>query len=192
MHKSALVIYTPKMHLCGNALLWTIICIFIGNNLWTNSFSPSCFELLLDLEKILRIGFMLLSRLMKTISQIIIISISYSVSYLVPTFNVSCLFVAEDIPMYYSITACSRQGILAKLLSILFLTPRLALSSYQHWTLICLFWSGNLHLHCAHSAANPTTACQEYFDLVLLWAPGCIQQLKPLSPTPSHPLVPPE
>ena len=31
------------MHLGGNALLCTIICIFIGNNLWTNSFSPSCF-----------------------------------------------------------------------------------------------------------------------------------------------------
>ena len=40
---SWLVIYTPKMHLCVNALLCTIICIFIGNNLWTNSFSPSCF-----------------------------------------------------------------------------------------------------------------------------------------------------
>ena len=34
------------------------------------------------------------------------------------------LFVTEKIPMYYSITAGSRQGNLAKSLSLLFLTPR--------------------------------------------------------------------
>ena len=55
------------------------------------------------------------------------------------------LFVFNRGDTYYSITAGSRQGSLAKPLSLLFLTPRPALSSHQHRTLVCLFWSGNLH-----------------------------------------------
>ena len=55
----------------------------------------------------------------------------------------SCLFVCNRGDTNYTITAGSRQGSLAKLL---FLIPRPALSSYQHRTLVCLFWSG--HLHC--------------------------------------------
>ena len=49
------------------------------------------------------------------------------------------LFVCNRGDTYYSITAGSRQGSLAKPLSLLFLTPRLALSSHQHRTLVCLF-----------------------------------------------------
>ena len=63
-----------------------------------------------------------------------------------------------------SITALSGQGSFAKQLSLLFLTPRPALSSHQHRTLVCLFWSGNLHY--AHSPANPTTTLQECFELL--------------------------
>ena len=74
------------------------------------------------------------------------------------------LFVCNRGDTYYSITAGSRQGSLAKPLPLLFLTPRPALSSHQHRTLVCLFWSGNLH--CAHSPANPTTACQACFELL--------------------------
>ena len=69
------------------------------------------------------------------------------------------MFVCNRGDTYYSITAGSRQGCLAKPLSLLFLTPRPGLSSHQHRTLVCLFWSGNLHC----------TA-------------GCIQQLKLLFP----------
>ena len=36
--------------------------------------------------------------------------------------------------------------------TLLFLTPRLALSSHQNRTFVCLFWCGNLQ--CAHSPAN--------------------------------------
>ena len=54
---------------------------------------------------------------------------------------------------YWSITAGSRQGSLAKPLSQLFLTPMPALSSHQHRTLVCLFWSGNPNF--AHWLANP-------------------------------------
>ena len=74
------------------------------------------------------------------------------------------LFVCNRGDTYYSITAGSRQGRLAKPLSLLFLTPRPALSSHQHRTLVCLFWSGNLH--CAHSPVNPTAARQECFELL--------------------------
>ena len=52
-------------------------------------------------------------------------------------FYLVCLFVTEE--TYYSITAVSRQGSLAKPLSLLFLTSRLGLSSHQHRTLVCLF-----------------------------------------------------
>ena len=69
--------------------------------------------------------------------------------------------------------AGSRQGSLAKHLSLLFLTPCLALSSHQHRTLVCLFWSGNLH--CTNSPANPYCCSPK-----ALKATGCIQQLKPL------------
>ena len=74
------------------------------------------------------------------------------------------LFVCNRGDTYYSIMVGSRQGSLAKPLSLLFLTPRPVLSSHQHRTLVCLFWSGNLH--CAHSPANPTTARQECFELL--------------------------
>ena len=67
----------------------------------------------------------------------------------------------------YSITAGSRQGSLAKPLSLLFLTPRPALSSHQHRTLVSLFWSGNLQS--AHLPANPTTVHQECFELLFEW-----------------------
>ena len=40
---------------------------------------------------------------------------------------------------YYSITASSRQVSYAKPQSLLFLTPRPALSSHEHRTLVCLF-----------------------------------------------------
>ena len=53
------------------------------------------------------------------------------------------LFVCNR--QYCSITTGSRQGSLAKPLSLLFLTPRPAISSHQHRTLVCLFWSENLH-----------------------------------------------
>ena len=72
-------------------------------------------------------------------------------------------FVTEEIPIY-SITAGSRQGSLAKPLSLLFQIPRPALSSHQHRTLVCLFWSGNLHW--AHSPRNTTTTRQECFELM--------------------------
>ena len=75
-----------------------------------------------------------------------------------------CLFVCNWGGTYYSITVGFRQGSLAKPLSLLFLTPRLALSSHQHRTLVCLLWSGNLH--CAHLPANLTTARQEFFELL--------------------------
>ena len=39
-------------------------------------------------------------------------------------------------------------------LGLLFLTSRSVLSSHQYRTLVCLFWSGNLH-----SPGNPTTTC---------------------------------
>ena len=48
-----------------------------------------------------------------------------------------CLFVTGD--TYYSITVDSRQGSLAKPLSLLFLTPRTALSSHQLKILVFLF-----------------------------------------------------
>ena len=66
--------------------------------------------------------------------------------------------------IYYSITAgSSRQGNYIKSLSLLFLTPRRALSPHQHRTLVCLFWSRNLH--CSFTM-NLTTARQECFDLL--------------------------
>ena len=74
------------------------------------------------------------------------------------------LFVCNRGDTYYSITEGSRQESLAKPLSLLGLTPRPVLSSHQHRTLVCLFWSGNLHF--AHSPANPTSACQECFELL--------------------------
>ena len=70
----------------------------------------------------------------------------------------SFLFVCNGI------TAGTRQGSFAKPLSLLFLTPRPALSFHQHRTLVCLFWSGKLHW--ALSPENPTTACQECFELL--------------------------
>ena len=75
----------------------------------------------------------------------------------------SCLFVCNRGDTYYTTTAGSRQGSLAKPLSLLFLTPRPALSSHKHRTLVCLFWSGTLH--CAPSPPNPTAARQECFEL---------------------------
>ena len=77
-----------------------------------------------------------------------------------------CLFVCNRWDNYYSITAGSRQGSLANPLSLLFLTPRPALSSHQHRILVCLFWSWNLH-HSEQSAPpNPIAACQECFELL--------------------------
>ena len=73
------------------------------------------------------------------------------------------LFVCNRGDTYYSIKAGSKQGSLAKPLSLLFLTPRLALSSHQHKTLLCLF---DLEIHFAHSPANPTFARQECFWLL--------------------------
>ena len=67
----------------------------------------------------------------------------------------------------------SRQGSLAKPLSLLFLACRSALSSQQRRTLVCLFWSGNLH-----SPANPTAAHQ---------AQAATAQT---TLSPSHPVVP--
>ena len=45
-----------------------------------------------------------------------------------------CLFVTEEIPI--TVSRRAPEGSLAKPLSLLFLTPRLALSSYQHRTLV--------------------------------------------------------
>ena len=54
-------------------------------------------------------------------------------------------FVCNRGDTYYSIIAGSRQGSLAKPLSLLFLTPRPALSSHQHRTLVCLLiWKSTL------------------------------------------------
>ena len=75
-----------------------------------------------------------------------------------------CLFVCNRGDTYYSIKAGSRQGSLAKPQSLLLLTPRPALSSHQHRTSVCLFWSGNLH--CAYSPVNPTAARKECFELL--------------------------
>ena len=60
-----------------------------------------------------------------------------------PKWEADCLFGCNRGDTYYSITAGSRQGSLAKPLSLLFLTPRLALSSHQLRTLVC--WSGKLY-----------------------------------------------
>ena len=57
--------------------------------------------------------------------------------------DLHCLFLPNRGDTLYSITVGFRQGSLAKPLSLLFLTPRPTLSS--HRTLICLFWSQNLH-----------------------------------------------
>ena len=89
---SWLVIYTPKMHLCVNALLCTIICIFIGNNLWTNSFSPSCFAwtppwFREDFKNWIYAFESLHENHFPNYSNNNIASIIYSVSYLVPTFS---------------------------------------------------------------------------------------------------------
>ena len=49
-----------------------------------------------------------------------------------------CLFVTEEILITVSWQAPDKPQ------SLLFLTPRPALSSHQYKTLVCLFWSGNL------------------------------------------------
>ena len=87
-------LYT-KMHLCGNALLCTIICIFIGNNLWTNSFSPSCFAwtppwFREDFKNWIYAFESLHENHFPNYSNNNITSISYSVSYSVPTFSATC------------------------------------------------------------------------------------------------------
>ena len=110
-------------------------------------------------------------------------------------------FVTEEI--LYSIMTDSRQGSQAKpLYYIVFLIPRLALSSHQHRNLVCpavpqgvrlYLAKQNMaaaaaaarrtamkvlpspalllsilvkRLYCAHSPTNPTTACQEGFQLL--------------------------
>ena len=45
-----------------------------------------------------------------------------------------------------------------------YLTPKPALWSHQHRTLVRLYLSGNIH--CAYPPANPTTARQECFELL--------------------------
>ena len=71
---------------------------------------------------------------------------------------------------YYSIMASSRKRRYAKPLSLLFLTPWLALSSHQLRTLVCLFWSGDLQL-C--SLTSEFHYCLER----VLWVAGCIKQI---------------
>ena len=67
----------------------------------------------------------------------IIIRVSLKANLLLIQSNI--LFVCNRGDTYYSITAGSRQGSFVKPLSLLFLTPRPALSSHQHRTLVCLF-----------------------------------------------------
>ena len=90
-----------------------------------------------------------------------------------------CLFCNRG-DTYYSITAGSRQGSLAKPLSLLFLTPRPVISSHQHRTLVCLFWSENLHTLLTHQQIPLLLAnlsCRMYPTAQIAF-----------SPTPSHPL----
>ena len=83
------------------------------------------------------------------------------------------VFVSNRGDTYYSITAGSRQRSLAKPLSLLFLAPRPPLSSHQHRTLVCLFWSGNLHCSALCSLNSKSHNCSPR----VLWAAGCILQL---------------
>ena len=62
--------------------------------------------------------------------------------------------------------AGSRQGSLAKPLSLLFLTPRPALSYQKHRTLVVL------------STLCSLTSKSHFYSPRVLWAAGCIQQLK--------------
>ena len=67
-----------------------------------------------------------------------------------------CLSVPEEIPITISHWAPDKD---AKQ-SPYSIVPNF----HQHRTLVCLFWSWNLH--CAHAPANPTTARQKCFELL--------------------------
>ena len=88
---------------------------------------------------------------------------------------------------FYNIMAGSRQRSLAKPLSLLFLNPRMTLSSHQHRTLVCLFWSGNLdctvltHQRIQLLLAKSAFSCCMYPTVQIA-----------LSSTASHDWVPPE
>ena len=75
----------------------------------------------------------------------------------------------------------------AKPLLLLFLTPRPALSSHQHGTLVCLFWSGNLYCTVLTHQGITWLLAKSAFSC---WMYPTAQIV--LSLIPSHPWVPPE
>ena len=73
----------------------------------------------------------------------------------------------------------------AKPLLLLFLTPRPALSSHQHGTLVCLFWSGNLYCTVLTHQGITWLLAKSAFSC---WMYPTAQII--LSLTPRHPWVP--
>ena len=94
------------------------------------------------------------------------------------------LFVCNRGDTYYSIKAVSREGSLAKTLSLVFLTPRPVLSSHQHRTLVFLF-----------DLKTYTMQTHQQVPLLVRNALSCWMYLTAqttLSPTHSHSWVPPD